>query len=229
MRRSSGPGAAACATCCCSCSGRRRCCCWRSASRDRTFRAAPLLPEPPVTVVLADVSASMGGQARTARLRELVRAAIDAAPAGHAVGLVRFAATADVLVAPTLDRGAVKAAAAQLMPGFGPTMYRVGLARAAEVLGTKKGRVAVVTDLQSGGWTAGAGGGLPSGTEVDGQRRRSAASKHGDRAADDDARWARRSRSQYRRSARRIGQLRGQRRAARRTDGAARPRTARWT
>jgi hypothetical protein len=53
------------------------------------------------------------------------------------------------------------------MPGFGPTMYRVGLARAAEVLGPKHGRVAVVTDLQSGGWTAGAGGGLPSGTEVE--------------------------------------------------------------
>jgi hypothetical protein len=131
------------------------------------FQSGAALPEPPVTVVLADVSASMGGQARTARLRELARAAIDAAPSGYAVGLVRFAATADVLVAPTLDRGAVKAAASQLMPGFGPTMYRVGLARAAEVLGPKHGRVAVVTDLQSGGWTAGAGGGLPSGTEVE--------------------------------------------------------------
>jgi Aerotolerance regulator N-terminal/von Willebrand factor type A domain len=131
------------------------------------FQSGATPPEPPVTVVLADVSASMGGQARTARLRELARAAIETAPAGHAVGLVRFAATADLLVAPTLDRGAVKAAAAQLMPGFGPTMYRVGLARAAEVLGTKKGRVAVVTDLQSGGWTTGAGGGLPSGTDVE--------------------------------------------------------------
>lgn len=131
------------------------------------FQSGATPPEPPVTVVLADVSASMGGQARTARLRELARAAIEAAPADHAVGLVRFAATADLLVAPTLDRGAVKAAAAQLMPGFGPTMYRVGLARAAEVLGTKKGRVAVVTDLQSGGWTTGAGGGLPSGTDVE--------------------------------------------------------------
>jgi len=130
------------------------------------FHSGAAVPEPPVTVVLADVSASVGGQARTSRLRELVRAAVDAAPTGHAVALVRFAATADVLVAPTLDRGAVKAAAAQLVPGFGPTMYRVGLARAAEILGTKNGRVTVVTDLQSGGWTAGAGGGLPSGTEV---------------------------------------------------------------
>jgi Aerotolerance regulator N-terminal/von Willebrand factor type A domain len=130
------------------------------------FQTGAPPPEPPVTVVLADVSASMGGQARTARLRELARAAVEAAPSGHAVGLVRFAATADVLVAPTLDRGAVKAAAAQLEAGFGPTMYRVGFARAAEALGTKKGRVTIVTDLQSGGWTAGAGGGVPSGTEV---------------------------------------------------------------
>jgi hypothetical protein len=130
------------------------------------FQGGAAPPEPPVTVVLADVSASMGGELRTAKLRDQVRAAIDAAPAGHAVGLVRFAATADVLVAPTLDRAAVKAAASQLMAGFGPTMYRVGLARAAEVLGTMKGRVVVVTDLQSEGWTAGAGTGLPSGTEV---------------------------------------------------------------
>lgn len=131
------------------------------------FQSGAALPEAPVTVVLADTSASLGGQTRTARLRELVRAAIDAAPAGHAVALIQFAATADVLVAPTLDRGAVKAAAAQLTPGFGPTMYRVGLARAAEVLGEKKGRVVVVTDLQSGGWTSGAGSGLPSGTGVE--------------------------------------------------------------
>jgi aerotolerance regulator-like protein/VWA domain-containing protein len=130
------------------------------------FQSGATLPEPPATVVLADVSASMGGEARTVRLRDLTREAIDAAPVGNAVALVRFAATADVLVAPTLDRGAVKAAASQLASGFGPTMYRVGLARAAEVLGTKKGHVTVVTDLQSGGWTAGAGSGLPSGTEV---------------------------------------------------------------
>ena len=103
------------------------------------LQSGAALPEPPVTVVLADISASLGGQARTARFRELALAAIDAAPTGHAVALVRFAATADVLVAPTLDRGAVKAAAAQLMPGFGPTMYRVGLARAAEVLGDEEG------------------------------------------------------------------------------------------
>ena len=131
------------------------------------LQSGAALPEPPVTVVLADTSASLGGQARTARLRQLALAAIDAAPTGHAVALVRFAATADVLVAPTLDRGAVKAAAAQLSPGFGPTMYRVGLARAAEMLGEKRGRVVVVTDLQSGGWTTGAGGGLPSGTDVE--------------------------------------------------------------
>jgi hypothetical protein len=131
------------------------------------LRSGAAVPEAPVTVVLADVSASVGGAARTARLRELARAAIDQTPSGYAVALVRFASTAEVLVAPTLDRGAVRAAASQLTPGFAPTMYRVGLARAAEVLGERHGRVVVITDLQGGGWTAGAGGGLPSGTEVD--------------------------------------------------------------
>ncbi len=131
------------------------------------LRNGATVPEAPVTVILADVSASVGGAVRTERLRELARAAIDQAPNGHAVALIRFASTADVLVAPTLDRGAVKAAANQLTSGFAPTMYRVGLTRAAEVLAERHGRVVVITDLQGGGWTSGAGGGLPPGIDVD--------------------------------------------------------------
>jgi Aerotolerance regulator N-terminal/von Willebrand factor type A domain len=121
----------------------------------------------PVTVVLADVSASLSGDARTARLRSLVQQAVDAAPLGHVVALIQFAARADVLVAPTPDRGSIRAAVAQLVPGYGATSYRAGLARAAETIGERSGRVVVVTDLQTGGWGDGPRAILPSGTAVE--------------------------------------------------------------
>lgn len=133
----------------------------------RPFLRAEAAVTPPVTVVLADVSASMGGAARTARLRIAARAAVDAAPRGDAVALVQFAATSDTLVAPTLDRGAVSAATSQLTPGYAPTSYRAGLDRVAEVLAGRPGRVVVVTDLQAAGWRGGDPAALASGTLVE--------------------------------------------------------------
>lgn len=111
--------------------------------------------EPPVTVVVADVSGSVSDPGRTARLRELAAAAIDGAPAAQAVALIQFSGAADVLVAPTRDHGAARAAAARLAPGFGSTSYRAGLAKAAELVARPGGHVVVVTDLQTVGWTDG--------------------------------------------------------------------------
>jgi hypothetical protein len=122
---------------------------------------------PPVTVVLLDASASMGGTDRVARARALARQAVDAAPRGNAVALVRFAGQSDVLVAPVADRGAVRAAVDRFEPGAGPTQYRAGLSRAAEVIGDRGGHVVVVTDLSAGGWAGGEGGALPGGVEVE--------------------------------------------------------------
>lgn len=115
--------------------------------------AAPA--ELPVTVIVADVSASLSGDARTARLRTLARAALDAAPSSHSVALVEFATSGDLLIAPTTDRGVVQAAIDRLAPGFGATSYRAGLARAAEVVANRGGRLVVVTDLQAAGWSEG--------------------------------------------------------------------------
>lgn len=118
------------------------------------FRGASPL-DPPVTVIVADVSGSLSDRARTARLRELAASAIDRAPASQAVALVQFSNAADVLVAPTRDHGAARAAAAQLAPGYGATSYRAGLAKAAELVARPGGHIVVVTDLQAVGWTDG--------------------------------------------------------------------------
>jgi hypothetical protein len=122
-------------------------------ARPYLLGATPL--DPPVTVVIADVSGSLSDNARTQRLRDLAGAAIDRAPASNAVALVQFSAGADVLVAPTSDRGAARAAAARLAPGFGTTSYRAGLAKAAELVARRGGRIVVVTDLQASGWADG--------------------------------------------------------------------------
>ncbi len=133
----------------------------------RPFLRAEAAVTPPVTVVVADVSGSIGGPARTAQMRAAARAAVDAAPRGDAVALVQFAGAADTLVAPTLDRGAVSAATSQLTPGYGPTSYRSAFDSVAEVLAGRPGRVVVVTDLQAGGWSGGDPPALPSGTSVE--------------------------------------------------------------
>ena len=129
------------------------------------LRRAAAAPSP-VTVVLVDVSASAGDAARVQRMRALAKHAVDAAPAGDAVALATFAARSDLLVAPITDRSAVKAAIDRIEPGYGPTSYRAGLGRAAEIVGDRGGRVAVVTDLQAGGWS-GDGGALPDKVPVD--------------------------------------------------------------
>jgi Aerotolerance regulator N-terminal/von Willebrand factor type A domain len=132
----------------------------------RPYRARAGGAEPPVTVVLVDVSASLGDPGRAARLQELARRAVNLAPGGDQVALVTFSARSNVIVAPVADRGAVKAAIGRLGPGSGPTSYTSGLARAAEVIGKRGGRVVVVTDLQAGGWTGGPAGTLPSDVDV---------------------------------------------------------------
>jgi Aerotolerance regulator N-terminal/von Willebrand factor type A domain len=127
--------------------------------------ASPL--DPPVTVVVADVSGSLSDPARSARLRDLAAAAIDRAPASQAVALVQFSSAADVLVAPTHDHGAARAAAARLVPGYGSTSYRAGLAKAAELVSRPGGHIVVVTDLQAVGWTDGPDVPLRSDVTVD--------------------------------------------------------------
>jgi hypothetical protein len=91
---------------------------------------------------------------------------VESAPAADAVALITFADSATVAVAPTSDRGAVLAAIRASSAGAGGTRYRTALASASEVLGSRAGRVVIVTDLQQAGWEANDDGGIPDGVEV---------------------------------------------------------------
>lgn len=120
----------------------------------------------PVTVVAMDRSFSLSGPGVFERARLLAAEAAGEAPASHAVALVAFDEVAETIVGPTNDRGAVTAGIRAIGSGVSGTRYAAALARAAEVLGPRTGRVVVVTDLQQAGWQGPSRGGLPDDVEV---------------------------------------------------------------
>ncbi len=83
------------------------------------------------------------------------------------MALVAFADAATVVVPATTDRALALAAVPQLTAGPGGTRYRTALARAAELIGAREGRVVVITDLQQAGWEVTDDGGLPDGVGVE--------------------------------------------------------------
>ena len=119
-----------------------------------------------VTVVAVDTSFSLSDTATFARARELAVAAVREAPATDAVALMAFGDTATTVATPTTDRGAVIAAIASLAPGASGTRYGAAVARAAELLGGRQGRLVLVTDLQQAGWEGSPRAGLPDDVEV---------------------------------------------------------------
>lgn len=121
----------------------------------------------PATMVLVDTSVSMTAPGQFERARQAAEDALRAAPATHAVGLVTFADSADAVAAPSEDRAGALAAVAALQPGAGATRYRAALARAAEALEGRGGRLVVVTDLQQSGWDAADEGAVPDRLAVD--------------------------------------------------------------
>ena len=131
------------------------------------LRSAASAAEAGLTVVALDISASVGDSARFARACTAAAAAIDGAPAGHDVALLQFGARADVLVEPTSDRGAARAALDRVSPSASPTSYRAALARAVDLVGARSGRIVLVSDLQKGGWADGPPAALPQGVTFD--------------------------------------------------------------
>ncbi|HEY8536404.1 MAG TPA: VWA domain-containing protein [Vicinamibacterales bacterium] len=122
----------------------------------RPYFAAPVdASAAGLTVVMVDVSASMGDGRRFAQALERAGEAIDGAPSGHEVAVIAFAARPDVVVAPTTDRGAARAALGRLQPTAAATRYRAALARAADLARTRPARLVMVTDLQESGWSEG--------------------------------------------------------------------------
>jgi hypothetical protein len=121
----------------------------------------------PVTMVLVDTSASMTAPGQFERARTAAAEAIRRAAPTHAVGLLTFSAAAEVVVPPSRDRAGSLAALARLQAGAGATQYRAALARAAEAIGDRPGRVVVVTDLQQSGWDAADEGAVPDRVSVE--------------------------------------------------------------
>ncbi len=105
-----------------------------------------------VVVVAVDRSFSMSAPGQFARALSRARSAISRAPAGASVGLLAFDDEVAVLAKPSPDRGAAMAALDRLQPGFGSTSYSTALGRAADAIGSARGRVVVITDLQRSGW-----------------------------------------------------------------------------
>ena len=134
----------------------------------RPYFAGAIAPDSaPLTVIAIDTSLSMSAPGQIERAREAALAAVDAAPSSHALALVTFADGATVAVEPTTDRAAVRAAVAQTMPSAQGTRFRTALARTTEIIGTRDGRVVVVSDLQQAGWESNDEGGLPDGVDVE--------------------------------------------------------------
>ena len=121
----------------------------------------------PVDLVLVDTSVSMTAPGQFERAKAAARKALRDAPATHAVGLVSFANSAEIIAPPSQDRAGALAALEKLQPGAGATRYRAALARAAEALGDRDGRFVVITDLQQSGWDAADDGAVPDRVEVE--------------------------------------------------------------
>jgi hypothetical protein len=105
-----------------------------------------------ITMVAVDTSFSMSAPGQFDRARRLAREAVEAAPLGQSVGVVAFGDAADIAAPPSTNRADAIGVIARLQPGFGGTRYRAALARAAEAIGARRGRIVVVTDLQQRGW-----------------------------------------------------------------------------
>ena len=134
----------------------------------RPYLAGAVAPDSmPLTVVAVDTSMSMTAPGQMDRAREAATRAAAAAPSSHALALIGFGDAARVIVEPTTDRSAIALAISQLNADASGTRFRTALSRASEIIGTREGRVVVVTDLQQAGWESNDEGGLPDGVDVE--------------------------------------------------------------
>lgn len=108
----------------------------------------------PATMVMVDTSASMSAPGQFARAQARAAGIVRNVAQGTSVGVIAFGGVADVVAPLSQDRAVALSALEQLRPGAGATRYRTALARAAETIGERPGRVVVVTDLQESGWDA---------------------------------------------------------------------------
>ncbi len=102
-------------------------------------------------VILLDRSGSMAPGPVWSRARAAAFAAIDRAAPGEAVAVIAFDDRPEVIVGPTLDRAALRAAVDRVRPGSGATRYPPAVSRAVSLLeevNESRGRIVLVSDLQ---------------------------------------------------------------------------------
>jgi aerotolerance regulator-like protein/VWA domain-containing protein len=121
----------------------------------------------PATIVLVDTSVSMSAPGQFDRARAKATEVIRAATPGSSVGLMTFADGTDVVAPLSDDRAGALTAVGSLRLGAGATRYRTALARAADEIGDRPGRIVLVTDLQQSGWDAADQGALPDRVAVE--------------------------------------------------------------
>lgn len=121
----------------------------------------------PVTVLAVDASASMAAPGVWPRAQQEALAVLDALSEGEAVALVRFDAKATVDVAPTTDLATVRRAVSAMQPGDGATAFHAALRQAAELIGSRDGRLVLVSDLQQSGWDRQLAGVVPESVAID--------------------------------------------------------------
>jgi hypothetical protein len=102
------------------------------------------------TLLVIDRSASTSAPDVWTKVQTSAMRALEAVPANEAAGVIAFDDKAELIVEPTLDRGALRGAIEALRPGVGGTRYPTALARAVSVLEDShrgSGRIVLVSDL----------------------------------------------------------------------------------
>jgi Aerotolerance regulator N-terminal/von Willebrand factor type A domain len=120
----------------------------------------------PVRVVAIDASYSVSTLGQVERARTLAAQAVDGAPDGHLVAVVRFDEQAEVVLPPTADRARARGVLRRVDPGVRATRYSAALAAASELTAGRGGSLVIVSDLQRAGWT-GEGAAAPRGLQVE--------------------------------------------------------------
>jgi CBS domain-containing protein len=134
----------------------------------RPFLApGPALGSAGVTMVALDTSYSMSAPGAFERAKQLARAAVDRVPSGDLVGVVTFSDLPALVARPAPDRAFALSAISAAGVGFGATRYRGALGAAIQALGSRRGTIIVVTDLQESGWDAGDRVSIPESVRVE--------------------------------------------------------------
>lgn len=121
----------------------------------------------PASIVVLDRSASMGAPGTFADAQAIATRAIAVAPSDHLVGVVVFDQVAVVAHDLTSDRRSAQSVTLSIEPSRSGTRFATGLATAVDLMGSRPGRILLITDRQATGWSVETMATIPAGVEVE--------------------------------------------------------------